>query len=692
MAGVPDTAQMQSSSTRSWLWIDRSIVLFASAAVGYTLLSWMLAAVGAFDVLTASISIGLSVLFGLVVASRVRIASDAPEISRFSVLMLLVMIGFFVGWGVAHSGEHVITDRDPGVYSTAGLWLAAHGSLTIGFEEESAGMPDAFTNSSQGLVSIEDSELLQPGFMHGVIVWVATFAVFLGAASIFYMNALVWGAAAIILFFLALRLGFRRWALLVVALVLFNPIALFMTRDVYSEPVALLLIVCSVYCFVAAVVNGYPSSALYSVSGLAVGAVALFRIDGPAYLIGWSIAFLLVTVVRESAEDRGLVMMVPWIMAGSVAVVALILALGTAPSYIEAHSSRARPLWLLAAAVFAAALGATLIVSRNERFCQKLRSMLVSSTVRWFFVVTAIGLSLWFGVLRPLLMIDVGSPPSFIAGIATAELEGATPFALNTPVVDPMRTYYEQSALWQVRYWGIAVIASSLVAVVLVAIGRIRGRKRLALVAIGALLLPALVLYLQSPSITPDHFWAMRRYVPFSVPLFSILSVSLAVFLFRSFSSSRGNAPWRLLVGLFVVGVLVWVPISRATPLLYATEYVGFVGSIRRMCDRVPDDGAIVMVGTQYRDKLQGPVRSICNIPVVGAADGTSDNDVDQAVMAFRDSGRVPFVLVPIDREWDAPILLTDEFLYRITEWTVTEPPRRQVEIPYNWALYSVRG
>jgi hypothetical protein len=285
-------------------------------------------------------------------------------------------------------------------------------------------------------------------------------------------------------------------------------------------------------------------------------------------------------------------------------------------------------------------------------------------------------------------MTDFGSTPLFIADIATAELRGSTPFAFNSPVVDSTRTYVEQSALWQIRYWGIAVIASSLMSVVLIVKGHRTSGTRFALLSIAALLLPALVLYLQSPSITPDHFWAMRRYVPSTVPLFSILSVSLAAMLFRSSIYLEVSTVWRVLVGAFVAGVLLWIPVTRAMPLVSATEYIGFIGSIRLMCEHVPENGAIIMVGTQYQVKLQGPVRSICDIPVVGAADGTSDGDVDQAVAAFRDVGREPVILLPPDREWDGPALVTDEFIYRITEWTVTEPPRRQVDVPYGWALY----
>lgn len=689
MSSVAPVAHTASRPTRAWLWIDRSIVAFTCAAVSYTLLAWLLAAVGAFTITTASAAIGFAALLGVAVASRIRVSSHAPEVDRVSVLVVLIMVVSFIGWGIKHSGEHIITDRDPGVYSTASLWLATHGNLQIGFEAESADLPSSFTNSSQGLRPIGDSGRLQPGFMQGTVAWLATWTLYLGAASLFWMNAFVSGLAGLVIFFVGLRLGFGRFALMAVALALFNPITLYVTRDVFSEPIVLLMIVCSAYLLVAAVTIERPHLGMYAVSGLAVGATALFRIDGPAYVIGWSIALLLIFVIDGSRVGKsGFAAAIPWVIAGSVSGTAWILALRTAPLYIDVHSDRAVPLWTLAAAVVMTGAVAGVLVSRYDVLRHRLRTVLVASTFRWSIVIAALVLSAWFGVLRPAITIDSGSPPSFVSRTAAIELKGATPFAFNSPVVDSARTYFEQSALWQIRYWGIAVVATSLAALVLAALGAGNRRMRLALIVVGALLLPALVLYLQSPSITPDHLWAMRRYVPFTVPLFSLLSVFVVTAVFRLLSLTGVGRTRRVLVGGFVVGVLLWTPIARVVPILHATEYVGFVGSIRLMCDHIPDDGAVVMVGTQYRDKLQGPVRSICDVPVVAAPDGTSDADVVEALDTLRSAGLDPVVLLSADRRWNAPPIVTHEFVYRITEWTVTEPPRRQVEVPFGWALY----
>ena len=97
--------------------------------------------------------------------------------------------------------------------------------------------------------------------------------------------------------------------------------------------------------------------------------------------------------------------------------------------------------------------------------------------------------------------------------------------------VDPTRSYYENATIWLSWYVGWATLALALGGACWLAWEQIAGRRRV--------WAPAFLMFfgmatavLLAPSITPDHPWADRRFVPVVLPglvLFAVAAIAVVV-------------------------------------------------------------------------------------------------------------------------------------------------------------------
>jgi hypothetical protein len=130
------------------------------------------------------------------------------------------------------------------------------------------------------------------------------------------------------------------------------------------------------------------------------------------------------------------------------------------------------------------------------------------------------------------------------------------------------------------------------------------------------------------PSITPDHIWADRRYLPVVVPG---LLLCAAWLLGRTWRLAA-TRPWRLPAqsALAIAAILLIAgPVGRSMPLAGLHEDAGLAARMTLACEQLGDDAAIVLLGESdnylaYR--LTQPLRSHCGVPAV-FADATISND-----------------------------------------------------------------
>ena len=106
------------------------------------------------------------------------------------------------------------------------------------------------------------------------------------------------------------------------------------------------------------------------------------------------------------------------------------------------------------------------------------------------------------------------------------------------------------------------------------------------------------VFFFYDPRITPDHFWAGRRYVSVILPA-SLLLIGAAAFTptplpeWRRLAWTRGAAAGRLrlAVGVVLVAALGWQYVQATRPILGHVEHAGMIPTVEGLAGRFsPDD------------------------------------------------------------------------------------------------------
>ena len=141
-----------------------------------------------------------------------------------------------------------------------------------------------------------------------------------------------------------------------------------------------------------------------------------------------------------------------------------------------------------------------------------------------------------FFFLRPHLMTMRSNPDSGGANY----VEQVQRFLHMT--VDPTRSYYEQATRWLSWYLGWGTLALALIGACWLAYEQVAGHRRVwapaFLVCFGSA-----VWVLFAPSITPDHPWADRRFVPVVLPGL-VLFALIAIVPVLQYIASRSSRAW----------------------------------------------------------------------------------------------------------------------------------------------------
>jgi hypothetical protein len=213
---------------------------------------------------------------------------------------------------------------------------------------------------------------------------------------------------------------------------------------------------------------------------------------------------------------------------------------------------------------------------------------------------------------------------------------------------DPLRSYDEQSLIWLTWYLGAAAVALGLLALVLLVWRSLRRQPserdgRQALAVLGFLLLfgASTVLYLWRPSIIPVHYWAMRRFLPVTIPGLLLLAVWLV-------PAVRGR--WRWPVGAAVAVVLLAPPVVFLQDHLTEREYVPMLDVTERLCGVLePGDAVLLVGGGAMSTGMPQTLRAFCGVPVAVVGEQTTLADVTAVADASQAAGRRLVLLSAIE-------------------------------------------
>ena len=236
-------------------------------------------------------------------------------------------------------------------------------------------------------------------------------------------------------------------------------------------------------------------------AGVGFGALTLIRIDSTLVLAGIAVIFLYLVATRGT-ERRDLFFLLPFIMVAALGLVDALYSSRPYVSLIYRISGRTTEV-----------LGALVVVGATVALIAVLPKVGVSSLLKRFVASHALGLR----AALALALIGLATFAYFVRPIIH-ETYGVDPGGATIP------RYVEESFVrlgWYLSPLGLAL------ATIGGAFAVLRCTNRgLALFLVASLLVTTY--YLFDPRIAPDHFWAVRRFVPVTIPM-SLLFIGLLV-------------------------------------------------------------------------------------------------------------------------------------------------------------------
>jgi hypothetical protein len=264
---------------------------------------------------------------------------------------------------------------------------------------------------------------------------------------------------------------------------------------------------------------------------------------------------------------------------------------------------------------------------------------------------------------------------------------------------DPTRSYYENAMRWLSWYFGWFALLLALVGGCWLAFEIANGRRRAWLPVLLVFVITTAAV-LARPSITPDHPWADRRFVPVALPAVVMLAFAALALVVERFApaTSRPRSRFRPVVVRVVVlaataGVVIpaWQGSSAA---LYAQTEKGEVALVHTVCAALRPGDVVVTFGGRATAEWTGTVRIMCHVPVTyldGRDNAATLTDIGRRVAAnggrvmVLASGRDDKAKVNVAVDWPAkPFrLMTSEVAHTV----VTRPGVRVRNLGFAWPL-----
>lgn len=547
------------------------------------------------SVLVWSLGLAAATVAGFLVLRCIPWDEDKSRERRVS---NLVIIAGVIVWGMFNSlyaSQHIFTNRDPAAYALAGVWLSQHDTLRIDNPrtlQEIEGMD----TSSAGFTKVQgDTENLYVRGPH-------LFSIFLGLAgriggvpALLHVNP-VFGAMAILALYGFARLVVRlRWAVMAsVAFAVSLPLIYF-SRDTYTEPLLTTLTLGMFSLLWHAQVTGRKS--LWFLAGLMAGAGTLVRIDGYLTIVTIMTALVIFLVLAKKVQRRTALQKAGWLACGA----ALTSVLGwlnmelLTGGYLTRHMSQF--LLEVGAIGIVAALGTVLIIltwrygwlARIDRATRRWRAPAI-------FVIVV------------LAAIIVASRPLWFTSYTATQGGVISSLQRQQGLAVAPRDYVEQTVNWVAWYMGPILLIAGCIGVALTAARAMR-RRDVLLVASTVTVLGISFLYFIKPSIFADQIWAVRRFLPVTIP--GLLIFAAVALQKLSEYKKAAIAAW----GIAVLGIAA--PLVVSWPFLTTRTYASYLQTIDHVCKALPKNAVVVWIGLGRTEALQ-PTRLFCRVPVAG--------------------------------------------------------------------------
>ena len=497
-------------------------------------------------------AIGWAVVAAWLGLTRPRLPA-MPRVTgvRVGLLMGLIVVAVLY---LAAPTDPIAGGRDMAVYTNHAIYMSHHGRLDIPYPD---GLhPDALPPGWVGFSGVYSTEpTLTVQFAHVYPAWLAqAFAAF-GYGGLLRVNAVLALLSLLAFFALGRRFVPESIAALATLFLAFNAGQVWVVRNTLTEPMTQLFAVTGVLLLTTLHPDRPRAAAVWA--GVAFGMTALVRLDSlvllPLLMVGHTVASLLARDGHFGART-----IVFYAAALPVFAVAVAYYVAFSRPYIIDHLPAVLPIGAataVAVLLFAASRHSRIRVLAT-RVLPATRTLVVASVV--VLLLAAYGY-----LIRPR-----------IAPFDLLPVE--TPVPIRSHVEDAMRNlaaYVTPIVLWMAI---VAWVVAMAVAV----------RRRM------TFLLPGLIavggfsaMYFWNQAITPDHFWAIRRFMPIIMPATILLAAGLGWMIV-----SRMPRRWRpVLIGVAAVA-LAAQSYRIGTPMYFVAERSGVYAAIEEFAADLPTD------------------------------------------------------------------------------------------------------
>jgi hypothetical protein len=562
----------------------------------------------------------------------VRAVPRAPA-TRSTHVAAAVAVALVVGvtaWHVANHAQHLVADRDPGVYVTTARWLVAEGDLRVDGPTGPFVTSKVVRPHGAGFSPLRDGDpsVLAPQFPHLTAVVLAAPGL-LRPGAIVVAGPLVAGLALLALYGAAASIVGARWALMAPALLAATMPWLVIARDAYSEPVTVAAIFGGLWALHVAL--GTRRAVPWLLAGALVGLACMARVDAYLYL-GPVLAGLAVATRSPRTWALG-----PALATAGLVGTASIALLDTAfltGSYFDTDLAPRLP----AMVALAAGLGFVTWLAAPHLWP-------ASAVLRHGTAAAAAALALaalWARFVRPDL-----------AGLPERIDEG------GRYLLDLLPQAATGTMLWLEWYLGPVALAAGIAGLLalLVGLGRPRWPQGVGpvpeahVLALLGVVLVGLVLYLWTPEISPDHPWAMRRFAAVGLPGLAI-GVAVAARALWALARPRASALVAGAAPAVLVAASLGPAVAATAPVAEVRPQVPMRHIMNEVCDVLgPDVAVLVTVDGLLTLMLPEAVQAWCGVPAAGASSAAQVRDAQRLAIAWREEGRRLIVLSALSRE-----------------------------------------
>ncbi|MXZ71409.1 MAG: hypothetical protein F4Z04_07880 [Acidobacteria bacterium] len=548
-------------------------VMLSAAITSVTALT--LATAGAYSLdRVLLVNLIICILLATKARGNFRLGSDAAPVTRAAaapVVLLLLATGTFF---FVPPAEFINGGRDPGLYIAEGIQLSRSGSF---FSEDPLvrDLPSEFRDTffvpvRRTYVSYDlrflgyniadmDQGTVVGQFPHFYPVWIAMAYELNGLTGARYVHGL-WAIGGVLtVYFLGAALFGRRAAFAAAGLLTLNVAQVWFARYFISEPFLQVLIFAAVLAFIRSQEKQLHFFA--PVAGALTGLTILAHLSSAVAMASLAAAAIAGRFLGDRLRASFLL---PLFAVGAAAVYYYLTVL---PHYaLDAPVMTAagrRPLLMLVTTSIGLAIGLLLVRFAGPRVARLMNRWLPPATLG---TLLALGIyAFFFRESRSLWT----QPP--------LEREGIITFTF----------YYLQPLGLVAALAGWAIVSGD------------RFRRALPFLAVAG---AYAAFYFYDARITPDHFWAGRRYMPVLLPS-ALLLAGAAVFMPVG-SGARRWVAWcatpraatvRAVAGSLLLFALAVQYGAATRPILRHTEHAGMIPAVESLARRIGPDALLVM-------------------------------------------------------------------------------------------------